>query len=188
MKKYITILFLIIATISSHAQISKKKLKSNSKASYTVAGTLTESFQYCGGAPPPEEMLKELNTPKPLGNYQLFLRLKINDILQPIYKSVTTDSLGRFSFKLAPGKYSVVDIKKKDTSVFNQTMEKYKSETDQTAAIDVNCFITYISKPDFVIDIPLKPKKSTIVITHNYFRTCEYSGSPCVEFRGAMPQ
>jgi hypothetical protein len=158
-----------------------------SKSELLITGLITETQQYCGGAPPPQFLLDELNTPKPVANYKLFIRKNSNDFNTQIYKEVITDSAGRFSVSLEPGKYSVVDSRKKDKQTYSDLVKKYKTKTATTGPIDEKCLKAHFLKEDFIIEIS-KDLLKTVEQTHNYFRTCDYAGAPCVEFTGAYPQ
>lgn len=189
MIKKIVFFVLILLSFSIQAQTKKKKklIKkvTPSTISFIVKGTITETQQYCGGAPPQEDMLKELNTPKPIANYKLYIRKFANNISTPIYKTIVTDSLGRYSIKLELGTYSVVDSRKKDKQTYLDLIRKYKSATKSTGPIDENCLKMHFAQADFMIDVTPEPDK---IIDFNYFRTCDYTGAPCVEFTGPMPQ
>lgn len=198
MNKFIIFLFLICISFSGFSQTRKNRkvvkkavkttIKSQEKLKPTstvlITGKITETRQYCGGAPPPQSMLDEYNTPKPVANYKLYIRQNINDISTPAYKEIITDSLGNFTVFLEYGSYSVVDSRKKDKQTYLDLVAKYKKATNVTGSIDENCLKTHFRESDFRIDV--MPDSKTV--EHNYFRTCNYSGAPCVEFTGPMPQ
>jgi hypothetical protein len=131
-------------------------------------------------------MLDEYNTPKPVANYKLYIRKNSNDI-NTFYKEVITDSEGRYSVKLDPGKYSVVDERKKDKQTYFDLVKKYKTKTATTGPIDEVCLKKHFAEADFMIEVP-KELEKTQESTHNYFRSCNWSGAPCVEFTGPYPQ
>jgi hypothetical protein len=188
MKKFILFIVLICISFSSHAQTKKRKKSQTVKFAVSnqiiVSGTITETQQYCGGAPPPQSMLDEYNTPKPVANYKLYIRKVLNDINTPIFKSVETDANGKFQISLEPGKYTVVDERKKDKQTYSDLVKKYKTTTETTGPIDEICLKKYFAEADFEITV----LKTAQVVSHNYFRTCNYAGAPCVEFTGAYPQ
>lgn len=179
---FISVLLLSIS-LGSCAQ--RKKMTAG--AEITVYGTLTQTSMWCGGARPPEELVKELATPKPLDTYDLYIRKDTNNLSNPILYKVKTDKNGNFTLKLKAGKYVVVDSKKKDKATYKATLEKYKTETETTGKIDKDCYAQFVATPDFEIVVP-KSAKGSIKVSHNYHRTCDWVGTPCVEYKGALPQ
>lgn len=188
MNRFLVIFFLLILALSGNAQRKKKKLiKPTTINTVLVNGIITSTESYCGGAPPPSDLLAELNTPKPIVQIELFIRKDVNDISKPILYTVTTDDKGQFSITLPVGNYVVVDSRKKDKVIYNQTLEKYKVETNNTSAIDIECYKQYIKEPDFYIKVT-SSSKQPISISHNYHKKCDWAGAPCVEYRGPLPQ
>jgi len=173
-------------SFSCYSQKKKtKKIVSNPLV--LIEGTITETHSYCGGARPPEDLIKELRTPKPItAQYKLYIRKDSNDLQKPILYTVLTDTLGKFSIKLPIGKYVFVDANKKDKDTYSKTLAKYKTENSQTSAIDIECYKQYIATPDFTVEVTKNSSK--LAITHNYHRDCNWSGAPCVEYRGPLPQ
>ena len=71
-----------------------------------VSGTVETADSYCGGAPPPEEMLREIEKKKPLVGYKLYIKEgEMNTMEAPIIDSALTNEAGKFEFNLLPGKY-----------------------------------------------------------------------------------
>jgi hypothetical protein len=176
---------LILIFCASEVSSQKKKIRKRVTTTL-VTIELTETSNWCGGARPSEEMEKEFRTPKPYPNCRLFLRKDTNAISKPVLYTIVTNEQGKASIKLLPGKYTVVDIKKKDDSVYNATLEKYKNATETTGPIDINCYKIFMAEPDFKIIVPKSMPKS-LKVTHNYHKYCDWSGAPCVEFRGPYP-
>lgn len=187
MNKYIVFFFIFGFSFSSFAQKKKAKIVSKPLLTIAIRGKITETFSYCGGAPPPAELLAELNTPKPACKYTIFFRRDSNDLKKPIFKEMMTDSAGRFELRLPPGKYVIVDAKKKDLETYQNTISHYKKETNDRGAIDILCYNQFIATPDYVLIVPKSTKKSYISMEINYFRSCNWSGHPCVEYRGPLP-
>lgn len=179
---FITLSIFLTGDISAQ----KRKLR-KSVATTLVTINLTQTSNWCGGARPSEEMEREFRTPKPYPNCELFLRRDTNVISKPILYKVTTNAEGKASMRLTPGKYVVVDIQKKDDSVYKATLEKYKNATETTGPIDSSCYKIFMAEPDFTIIVP-KSRPRTLKVSHNYHKHCNWSGAPCVEFRGHYPQ
>lgn len=179
-----TLLLLLIFSCGNSQQ--KFKAKKSNTPTILIKGKITYTESWCGGARPTEEMEREFATPKPYAYYHLYLRKDTNNIKLPIYMHIVTDSLGYFSIKLPAGKYTVVDDRKKDEATYKSTLEKYKKETSYTGAIDKACYTNYVSEPDFIINVERK-STSIIQVEYNYHKGCNWSGAPCVEYRGPYP-
>mgnify|MGYP000191606605 CR=1 FL=1 len=162
--------------------------KNGTESTVLVQGQVTESRIWCGGARPPEDLVKELATPVSIPNYDLYIREgKVNDINAPILHHVKTDDKGKFSIELSPGTYTVVDINKKDVEVYQEMKKNYGLETNDFGALDLKCYDNFLKRPDFLVKV--SPKQgSTMNVNHNYVRQCEWSRIPCVEFKGPLPQ
>ena len=186
MLKSFIILFSVLLSFGD-VSAQKKKVITRRVSSTKVTIQLTQTSNWCGGARPSEEMEREFRTPKPYPNCTLYLRRDTNAISKPVLYTVTTNAAGTATISLTPGKYVVVDILKKNDSAYQATTEKYKNATETTGPIDLTCYKIFMAEPDFVITIPKKMTNYT-KITHNYHKHCNWSGAPCVEFRGHYPQ
>ncbi|MBL7788331.1 MAG: hypothetical protein JNL75_00695 [Chitinophagales bacterium] len=183
MFKHIILIVLIFSTQDFFTQNSKSRKRTSTTL---VSLQITQTSMWCGGARPSEEMEKEFNTPRPYPNLTLYIRKDTNAISRPVLYTITTDDAGKASIKLPPGKYVVVNIEKKDDSVYNATISKYKDATETTGPIDINCYKIFMAEPDFTIVVSkLRPRN--VRVTHNYRKHCNWSGAPCVEFRGHYP-
>ncbi|MCE2963800.1 MAG: hypothetical protein ACK5UE_03475 [Chitinophagales bacterium] len=182
--RYLFVLLILFLSVTDMSAQKKKVRRTASSVAVTLH--ITQTVQWCGGARPTEEMEKEFNTPKPYPNYNLFIRKDSNDLSKHPLFSIQTNESGKFTLKLPPGKYVVVDEWKKNDSTFKSTIEKYKNETSNTGPIDTNCYKYFVSSPDFVIIVPKKSSRP-IQVKHNYHKLCNWSGAPCVEFRGPYP-
>ena len=178
---FITLSFFFTGDLSAQ----KRKL-SKGVVSTIVTIDLTQTANWCGGARPSEEMEREFRTPKPYPNCDLFLRRDTNALSRPVLYKLTTDAQGKATIKLTPGKYVVVDIQKKNDSVYRSTIEKYKNATENTGPIDISCYKIFMAEPDFTIIVPRSAPKS-LKVSHNYHKHCNWSGAPCIEYRGPYP-
>ena len=183
MRVFICILIVFVSGVFISGQRKKSKLKSNELIE--VKGMITETQSYCGGAAPPQDLLDELSKPKPIKGYYLYVRRNSNEMKNPILHRIITDSNGKFKINLPVGIYSVVDESKKDSQVYNEYINTYKQASESFGPIDVKCYLKYFSTPDFSIKV--EKAKKTINIEYNYHRSCSWSRTPCIEFRGQYP-
>lgn len=178
-------MLLIVLSLTATGQTRKRISK---KVSVLVELRITQTSNWCGGARPSEDMERELRTPKPYTNYALFIRRDSNILTKPALHTLITNEKGIAKVRLSPGRYTVVNVDKKDDSTYRATREKYKLETPNTGAIDTNCYNFFMSHPDFVIHIPRNPRYRNKIVEHNYHINCNWSGAPCVDFKGPYPQ
>jgi hypothetical protein len=167
--------------------VSAQRRKTSRKSSSVVVNlTITQTQNWCGGARPSDEMEREFKTPKLYSNCTIYIRKDSNVLTKPILHTLSTNEYGKTSVRLTPGKYTIVNIEKKDDSVYKATINKYQNATETTGPIDVNCYNNFMAEPDFTIVVPMRSNR-TITKTHNYHKHCNWSGAPCVEFRGHYP-
>ena len=166
--------------------LSAQRRKISRKSSPVLVNlTITQTRNWCGGARPTEEMEQEFRTPKPYPNCTIYIRKDSNILTKPILYTLRTNENGKTRIGLAPGKYTIVNIEKKDDSVYRATINKYQNATETTGPIDVNCYNIFMAEPDFTIIVPRNTR--SLSKNHNYHKHCNWSGAPCVEFRGHYP-
>jgi len=118
-------LFLLLLPGFSRVMGQTSYSSTSSKAQW-VKVYITSTESYCGGARPSDEMLQEIQTPKPYAFKTFYLRKGAQNSKGKVIK-VVTDSAGCFSIKLKPGKYCLLyptQLKEPDYS-------KYKSTENQ---------------------------------------------------------
>jgi len=94
-----------------------------------VLGKVLQTFEYCGGAEPDPEQMKEMNKPRPFANKKCYIRKgKTNYVKEPIVASFTSDSAGGFMIYLPPGDYCIVDSRKYDKNFLANIAKKYKKK------------------------------------------------------------
>jgi hypothetical protein len=175
----ITISFLCCVLLAFSQAPSKKKIKK-----IPVSGTVTETNSYCGGARPPDELLAQLATPRPITNKTIYIKKgEVNSFDNKVLLKLTTDSKGNFRTKLAPGKYLVVDSTKNDMAYYNMLLKTYKNQTASYDAIDTLCLKEWYMKPAASFEVANTEIKD---ISVNFHRTCR--DVPCAGFRGELPQ
>ena len=168
---------LLLAYLVSLFFLPKEKKK-------LVVGQITYSAQYCQGAKPTEELLKELRTPKAFAGKKFFIRKgALNNLKAPIIASVVTDSSGKFKVSLNNGIYCVVSENKKDKSIYNQYIMEHSKKTKDYAAVDMQCLNNWIKTPDFSFEV----KKASVTMDHNYVSPCPWETLPCIQFTGPLP-
>jgi len=191
--KYFLIVISLMFCCSIHAQNKKNKTKkkttektavaptsTTSSERYTVSGKVMQTFPYCGGAAPSEEMMKSLRAPKPYGGKIFYIRKgSVNDLKAPIMGSFTVNGAGEFSFELPPGTYSIIQKEQLKTL----DLKQFKSGTWEKA--DENCLKEWWAKPYHLLEIKDKNLGELSFIFH---RKCFVNSDiPCIYYRGPMP-
>ena len=152
---------------------------------YKITGVITETSSYCGGAAPSDELIKELETPKPIAFKKMFVKSgNVNKANAKVIKEFTTDSLGQFSLKLPYGQYCLVDEDKVNDAKYKLILTKYAVKTESNEPVDPKCLAKWFAQPDYIFSVS---KKSAKKIAHNYHRACNWSGAPCVIYNGPFP-
>ena len=176
--KVFTLHILCLILLSFNSAQSERKVKK-----YSVAGVITGTSNYCGGARPSDEMLADIATPKPIPNKKIYIKKgEINSFKNKILLTLITDSAGKFQAKLPPGKYLIVDGDKKDMTYYNQLLKEHKEQTKNFDAVDSTCLNEWYLKPDFTFEVKHTEIKN---ISVNYHKAC--FNLPCIQFRGPYP-
>lgn len=122
-----------------------------------VKGKILHTADYCGGAAPSEEIIKNLATEKPLANTQLFLKAGNSDLRdKPILQTLTTDANGNFELSVAAGTYSLV-VREKTQDFSKGIMAKFGNTPE--------C-ISWQNSPNIVIVVKKSSKKAITYKTH----------------------
>ena len=159
---------LLVATQISCAQRKAKY--------YNISGTVTTTSSYCGGAAPSQEMLAEINKPKPVAGKQLFIFTgnQISDS-SLLLSSFTTDSLGHFQIKLKKGTYCIVEVQK------SKPLKIPKD--DENSKWDVDCLKEQHSQCDYQLNVI---DKNVDDVKINFHQPCGWS-RPCLQYEGPLP-
>ena len=160
--------------------VSEKQIE---KFDVVINATTTQA--YCGGAKPSEEVLKELNTPSPAPNVNLYLRKgDSNNIENEIDYQFTTDDSGKVKTSLPAGRYSIVFENKKNRATYDGLLEKYGKETSYQTAIDTTCLNMFFAQPNVVLIVE---EKNENAITVNRMLHCQWTRIPCSNYKGELP-
>lgn len=171
MTRYLLLFVCIFSQFNLIAQ--KKKVVKN----VIIRGHITQTSEYCGGAVPSPQTLASLETPAPLAQKSIFIKIgSTNSGDKPVFKKVVTDDNGDFKISLKPGlTYSFVEEWKSGPM-------KYPANTE-FVKYDHQCYSKEYSKPDFV----LKVKKAVNpIVKINYFNPCFFHPF-CGEYSGPLP-
>ncbi len=173
MSKYYFILILLFLFGTSHAQKQKR-----TKTTYTlVKGIITTTTSYCGGARPSEEIMEELQKPKPAKGKTIYIKYGSKNVSKlKIIRKIVTNELGEFEVKLKRG-------------FIYQFMDDWKSKpflTPQNTEFvvwDINCLKSRFATPDFILDLK---KNNGGLVEINYHQPCFYNPY-CGEYSGPLP-
>lgn len=180
--------FILVSVVGVFMACSNsKEVESSEKQvdKFNVVINATTTQAYCGGASPSEETLKELNTPNPATNVRLYLRKgDLNNIENEIDYQFLTDDSGSVKTSLPAGTYSIVFENKKDSSGYNELLEKYGKETSYQTAIDTNCLSKYFAQPNAVLVVEENGENT---ITVNRMLHCQWTRIPCSHYKGDLP-
>lgn len=147
---------------------------------FHISGKVTRSFTYCGGANPPQEVLKSLAARVPFPDKKFHLRKgTVNSISAGILMSFISDSLGMFSFDLPPGTYSII----LDEQAEPLKVNKWERPNLQ---IDEKCLKEWWRKPYKILEV----KNHDLVLPDFHFQQqCFIDFDiPCIMYTGPQPQ
>lgn len=174
MKLYFITGVLLVSVFVSQAQ-TKKTTKY-----FTVSGQVKISASYCGGAAPSEEMLEELKRERPYIGKTFYVRVgRVNDLKKAIVLKFKTDSSGKFSLKLSPGTYCIIQAEQVNALNY----KKYSSTSSLT--IDKACLSEWWKKPYRVLEVK---DKAISGLHFSFQKRCFIEGDlPCLTFNGPFP-
>jgi len=171
--------------VEKHKTSINELFDSNGKY-HVVTLLVTQTFTYCGGARPSPEMIKELGTPNPISGKKLYLKKgEKNTLASKIFLEVCSDSAGKVFIKLQPGKYFVVDERKKDRIYYNGLLKRYATATESHSAIQKSCLLNWYEKPDLMFEIK---DEDSIALSLNYQKPCSWNEIPCLTYKGSLPE
>ena len=180
---FIAVLFSCGAKKSTTSKSENKPAAKISTQKVTVAGTITQTFSYCGGAAPPQELLEKMAEPKPFPKKKLFLiKGDTNTASHQVILNFVSDSAGNFSFQVEPGTYSII----LEEQVSAPDAKKYKTPTQ---TIDEECYKKWWATPYYSLEVEAGSKTTTIKgLNFNFHHRCFISSDvPCLQYDGPMP-
>lgn len=152
---------------------------------YSVEIVLTQTSSYCGGAAPPQYLLDELATPKPLGGVEYFIRKgKTNVVTDPIVTSGTSTENGFISLMLPEGTYCLVFANKVDRTTYDSIYNQLKDGNANNTPVDKACLDKWLSAPEFVFSPVIG---STQARQLNVHQPCSWDATPCTQYMGPLP-
>jgi hypothetical protein len=135
--------------------------KSKPKKGFKVELLMKETKDYCGGAPPSEEMMKEMMTPKPIENRNIYLMrfdengTELNEI------ELKTNELGQITTLLEAGSYNIFYLSKKEQQQIIADLEEEGLK---------ECFKNFFSLPKAAIQVNGDVEKT--IIMHDMCNPC----------------
>lgn len=175
--------FLFILSVIS-AGMFACQITQHTERLYTVTGSIYVTSDYCGGANPPEELLENLQIPKPYPGKKIFIRSGTkNDFDQPILYALTTDSAGLFSFQLPAGSYCIVDEYRVRRGF---TDSLFVDKVPQVKITDHWCIKQWLEEGLLLFKVEKKGVVLDRITIHQ--RCFVHEGIPCLEYTGPLPQ
>lgn len=154
--------------------------QSKSKKTYKVSGQVTQSFNYCGGARPSEEMLNNLTKSTPYVAKVFYVKKgKENSLKNAVILKFVIDSAGKFSFNLPAGVYSIIQAEQLQ-KINYKTLSKISNVT-----FDKLCLEKWWKQPYHQFE--LTDKEITGLKFHFNHACFVNSDMPCLQYVGPMP-
>lgn len=182
-KRFIIIcLFLVAASQSAMAATYNffNKVPIDTAKKYRITGVITQTSSYCGGAAPPEQLLKKLATPAPYPGKKFYIRAgKVNSATGKIIVSFVTDENGLFSLKLAPGIYSMI-VEEQLKPIDIKQLEAPQLKADE------KCLKDWWAKPFYLLVVKNRDISN---LSFNIHHACFVEHDvPCLQYIGpAIP-
>lgn len=170
--KFILLFFLAGIYIQcAHGQSRKK-----SSSLVKVKGTVTSTNSYCGGAQPPEELLQDLKSPKPMSGKVILVKMgKVNSEKCKVVKKLITNDKGEFEVMLKKGRdYIFIEEWKGMPYKLPKNTEWIKW--------DAECYKKSYQTPDYV----LHKANRTSTIPMNFHIRCSFDPY-CGQYSGPLP-
>ena len=164
---------------SSQANFNCNAKKEKESGTFLVSGKVTQSFPYCGGANPPAEVLDNLARPAAYPNKKFYIRAgSVNNVAAKVVSSFTSDNSGTFSFKIAPGTYSII----LEEQLVQPDVKNYEK---QNFLVNRKCLDLWLMKPYYMLEVN---EKDIIDLNFHFIHRCFIdSDIPCLSYEGPMP-
>lgn len=147
MQKNLFLILLALSVTASSCFLRKKKTKDATTLRFL------KMEEYCGGAAPPPDMMKEMMTPKPFGESTFYLYLMDADPkMEPLV--VKTNKKGEATMVIPPGHYTIM--------LFPRTELEERIMAKEFEGIDQSCLREHFMQG--VHDIPIPEGMTDIEI------------------------
>lgn len=155
---------------------NKSLTKSSDSNSFLITGKVSQTFSYCGGARPTQEILDRFATPKDYPNKIFYIRNgNKNDTIAKIVAKFITKEDGTFSFHLKPGTYSI--ILEEQLSIINAS-----DYVTQNQIVDEKCLMEWWKKPYYILEVT---DKDIFNLNFTFHHRCYIkSDIPCITYTG----
>jgi len=144
-----------------------------------ISGTVTQSDAFCGGTAPPVSMSTPPDASRPFPNKTFHL---VEGATRtpggPVLGRFTSDAAGRFSFRLAPGTYSILV----DEQISPPEAKRYEA---RFVRMDEACFKDWWAKPYSILEVRASDI-SGLRFHFNHRCFIQYD-IPCLQYVGPRP-
>lgn len=148
---------------------------------YTVAGVITRSESYCGGAEPEPGLLEELRKPGPYSGKKLYVKSgDANALKHRVLDSIVAQADGTYELQLPPGKYCLIQSTQLDRKVF----EKYGKGSNISLTSDT-CLENWWNRCYYAFTVTDRNIDS---LNFHFHKPCFVpEGMPCLDYSGPLP-
>ena len=116
--------FILLFVLGSSCKSSKTSI---SNEMIEISGKILTTKSYCGGAPPSQQTVDRINTPKPHKNAVFYIKKgQINNSETPVFEEVKTDLNGNFNIKIPKGNYILLNSSQANRDIIDEKMENIR--------------------------------------------------------------
>ena len=144
-----------------------------------LSGLIQTHTPYCGGMKPTPEMEKGVWEPVMNADFYIYqdsMPTKKSDFIH-----IKTDAEGKFSVKLDPGDYHIVQAQK--LLSLEEFIKKNTPSSELYRLAPESCFETWKNSPDFSFSMTTEAKSETFTENHG----CFIGANPCLKYVGPYP-
>lgn len=168
---------IIIHIILSILTFQQRSFEQDGK--FTVAGIITTSSSYCGGAAPDPDLMRELQKTRPFSGIWLYLKEGTeNNFGAPIIDSAMTNNDGFFRFLVDTGEYVIITKQMLDPNITNNYL---------SGNIQANSECLDEWQKNGLATIQISDSSITNLRFHFGERCFLPIGIPCLVYTGPMP-
>ena len=152
--------------------------------SHQVLIKVTQTASYCGGARPPDELLNELRTEKPLAGVDVFIRSgSVNNPEDKILIQGKSDRNGVVALNLPKGNFYMVFGNKKNRDFSDELIKTYEVKSENYSAVNKTCLEEWLKQPELLMEIKGQGDSFTV----NWNQPCPWHAVPCTSYTGPLP-